>query len=307
MADKSKIEWTDATWNPAVGCTKVSPGCDHCYAEGVVNRFAGTSPAFPTTFDVVNVRSDRFLTQPLRWGKPRLVFVNSLSDLFHADVSDEFIAEVWAVMAACPQHVFQLLTKRHGRMRSLLSSPRWPELLVSRAHWPRDVDPELPLPNVWLGVSVEDQTWARTRLPALMDTPAAVRWVSAEPLLGPLDLALWLYRIPEPTTPVLDWVVVGGESGPGARPMHPAWARQIRDECEDAGVPFLFKQWGAYVEDTATFPSRAAVSVPPGPMGYPPGEGPATVRMLKLGKHDAGRLLDGCTWDGYPTEAVSRG
>jgi protein gp37 len=267
MADGTGIEWTDATWNPTVGCTKVSPGCDHCYAETFVSRFAG-SKGFPLPFDQMLLRGERFLNLPRTWRTPRKVFVNSLSDLFHADVPDEFIGEVFAVMASCPQHTFQLLTKRHGRMRSLLSSPRWPEILVGRAHWPRDIDPEQPLPNVWLGVSVEDQQWANVRVPALLETPAAVRWISAEPLLGPVDLEQTPTRFH--TTP-LDWVVVGGESGPGARPMDVDWARLLRDQCQSLGIPYLFKQWGSHDANGVPTPKKVA-----------------------------GRVLDGVTHDGYP-------
>lgn len=283
MSDKTGIEWADATWNPLVGCTKVSPGCDHCYAETLVNRFAGTSAAFPTEFHIVNVRSDKFLTQPLRWKTPRLIFVNSLSDLFHQDVADEFVARVFAVMAKCPQHTFQVLTKRHARMRSLLSSPWMRDQVAAVA----DLDVMTwPLPNVWLGVSAETQQWADIRIPALLETPAAVRFVSAEPLLGPITL---------PAVERLDWVIVGGESGPGARPMHADWARGLRDQCVGAGVPFLFKQWGEWAPtrvDDPLRPSAVFVNV------APPGEPPLT--MCRVGKKAAGRLLDGCTWDEYP-------
>jgi protein gp37 len=280
MSDKSGIEWTDATWNPTVGCTKVSAGCDHCYAETLVNRFAGTSPAFPTTFDIVNLRSDRFLHQPLRWPKPRRIFVNSLSDLFHKDVPDEFIARVFVVMSMARQHTFQLLTKRHGRMRSLLNSPEFQVLagraafdLIQQEH--RTVGWDWPLPNLWLGVSAEDQDTADLRIPALLDTPAAVRWVSAEPLLGPITLhhshcpthdftgGFCTWSCPERYT--VDWIVAGGESGAQARPMDPDWARSLRDQCATARIPFLFKQWGG--------------------------------RTPKAN----GRTLDGRTWDEYPT------
>jgi protein gp37 len=279
VSDGTGIEWTDATWNPLVGCTKVSPGCDHCYAETLVNRFAGTSVAFPTTFDTVNIRGERFLTQPLRWAKPRRVFVNSLSDLFHADVPDEFIAEVFAVMALSPRHTFQLLTKRHARMRSLLSSEWFGDAVADEAAemahvggWSDFAGKSWPLPNVWLGVSVEDQQWADIRIPALLTTPAAVRWISAEPLLGQVNL-----RPPWTADgrPRLDWIVVGGESGPGARPMSAEWARTIRDECAEAGVPFLFKQWGNHDE-----------------------------HGRHVGKKRAGRLLDGVQHDGYPAPLV---
>ncbi len=251
MSDKTKIEWTDATWNPVTGCTKVSTGCDNCYAEAIANRFAGT-PAYPQGF-AVTLRPER-LDQPLRWTKPRRVFVNSMSDLFHKDVPDEFIARVWAVMALAPQHEFQVLTKRHGRMQSLLSSPDfhwrvWHAILTISHGKSLPIPPAITahfrggarlsesameaLPNVWLGVSVEDQKTADLRIPALLDSPAAVRWLSCEPLLGPVDLGVWT----APHSPecldgddappwctcgrdyagYLDWVVVGGESGRGPR------------------------------------------------------------------------------------------
>lgn len=253
MADKSKIEWTDASWNPVTGCTKVSPGCDHCYAETFAERWRGTKGHhFENGFDV-QLRPER-LDQPLRWKRPRRIFVNSMSDLFHEKVPDRFIAQVFETMGAAKQHTFQLLTKRHARMRSLLT--RWSEHATKGCHCPAgeggcsapvDVQHGVwPLPNVWLGVSVEDQKWADIRIPALLDTPAAVRWISAEPLLGPVVLHdHWIgadpYRHDEPR---LDWVVTGGESGPGARPMHPDWARSLRDQCEAADVPFFMKQAG---------------------------------------------------------------
>ena len=282
MSDKSGIEWTDATWNPTVGCTKVSAGCDHCYAENLVNRFAGTSPAFPTTFDIVNLRSDRFLTQPLRWSKPRRIFVNSLSDLFHKDVPDEFIARVFAVMVVTPRHTYQLLTKRHGRMRNLLGSHRFLGLLdeaLTEHGERRLVADDWPLPNLWLGVSAEDQHTADLRIPALLETPAAVRWVSAEPLLGPITFhrghshcpthdfssGFCMGRCPDLYT--VDWIVAGGESGAQARPMESGWVRDIRDQCVANSIPFLFKQWGG--------------------------------RTPKVN----GRTLDERTWDEYPTSS----
>ncbi|BBZ65791.1 hypothetical protein MINS_12200 [Mycolicibacterium insubricum] len=180
MSDKTAIEWTDATWNPVTGCTKVSPGCDHCYAETIAERFRG-GPAYPNGFDIT-LRPHK-LDQPLRWKRPRRIFVNSMSDLFHDSVPDEYIAQVFAVMALAPRHTFQLLTKRHARMRSLVG--RGLLDLVDQT----GAKVELwPLPNVWLGVSTENQQWADIRIPALLDTPAAVRWISAEPLLGPIDL-----------------------------------------------------------------------------------------------------------------------
>jgi protein gp37 len=322
VAEHTGIEWTDATWNPLVGCTKVSPGCDHCYAETLVNRFAGTSKAFPNRFDVVTIRDERMLAQPLRWRRPRRIFVNSLSDLFHADVPDDFIARVFAVMALAPQHTFQLLTKRHARMRSLLKSEGF-EPLVRDIAWnmkyagersdPRMNDQNYrtwPLPNVWLGVSVEDQHWADIRIPALLDTPAAVRWISAEPLLGPVrldgEVEETLAFADEggalPMIAGLDWVVVGGESGRGARPMHPDWLRDLRDECYVAKVPFLFKQWGHWAPHrtprmTITQTTSFSMAEDGSAVSWRDRSG---TELWPLGKKAAGRELDGRTYDGYP-------
>ena len=283
--DRTGIEWTDATWNPVTGCTEVSPGCDHCYAESIAHRFDGTA-AYPDGF-AVTLRPERIL-QPLHWTRPRRIFVNSMSDLFHNEIPDGYIAEIFAIMARAPWHTFQILTKRHARMRSLLAGDLYdlvsfvlnpPGAPVERIPW--------PLPNVWLGVSVESQQWADIRIPALLQTPAAVRFLSCEPLLGPLELNL----LDRP----IDWVIAGGESGAHARPMHPAWVRSLRDQCVDYDVPFLFKQWGEWVApkqipDGARFTGR---------------EREATVAgktVLRLGKKHAGRELDGRTWDQYPDE-----
>lgn len=239
----SKIEWTDRTWNPVTGCTKVSDGCTNCYAEGIARRFAG-GKAFPNGFDVT-LHHDR-LDAPLRWRKPSRVFVNSMSDLFHDQVPDEYIAQVFVTMAATPQHTYQVLTKRHGRMRALVSSPEFRASVEDGIGARFEVDDRYrwPLPNVWLGVSVEDQKRADLRIPALLDTPAAVRFLSCEPLLGPVDLRPYLNhecdRHPRP-----DWVIVGGESEPGARPMHLDWARTLVQQCRDAGVPVFVKQLGS--------------------------------------------------------------
>jgi protein gp37 len=329
VSDNSAIEWTEATWNPLVGCTKVSPGCDHCYAETLVNRFAGHNSAFPNRFDVVTMRDDRMLTQPLRWARPRRIFVNSLSDLFHADVPTEFIVRVFAVMSLAPQHTFQLLTKRHARMRSYLDSPGFEASVRAHAYDMKyglgESDPRMddrnyrtwPLPNVWLGVSVEDQHWADIRIPALLDTPAAVRWISAEPLLGPINL---LCGGPDVCAQGglcggglihgLGWVVVGGESGAGARPMHPQWARDLRDQCTRGGVPFLFKQhgeWrpGAHGSDIIGRPQRVAmVSTAGEVVSIADDHGtrlwPEWALMSRVGKKAAGRELDGRTHDEYP-------
>lgn len=282
MSDNSNIEWTDATWSPTTGCDRTSSGCDHCYALTLAKRLKAMGSAKYQTDGDPKTSGPGFglamhadsLTLPLAWRKPRKIFVNSMSDLFHAKVTDGFIAQVFAVMAAAPQHVFQILTKRHARMRSLLNSPAFGEM-VWRAFtdidhpgkdWEKasrligDRGPRTvmrPIPWVHLGVSVEDQRWADIRIPALLDTPAAVRWISAEPLLGPIRLSAAWIDMPAGSRPVeladilgiglpnrLSWVVAGGESGPGARPMHPAWVRSLRDQCAAADVPFLFKQWG---------------------------------------------------------------
>jgi protein gp37 len=228
MADASKIEWTDATWNPVTGCAKVSPGCDHCYAETFANRWRGIpGHHFENGFDV-QLRPER-LDQPLRWKRPRRVFVNSMSDLFHKDVPDSFIAEAFSVMARAQQHTFQLLTKRHARMKALLSRPSFRDNL---AHW----GAPWPLPNVWLGVSAEDQHWANLRIPGLLHTPAAIRFVSAEPLLGPVDLTGMC---------AIDWLIIGGESGPGARPMDLEWARSLVWQCQAGELPVHVKQLGS--------------------------------------------------------------
>lgn len=252
----TKIEWTDRTWNPVTGCTKVSPGCDNCYAEGIARRFAG-SKAFPQGFDVT-LHPER-LTAPLRWRTPARVFVNSMSDLFHDDIPDDFIAKVFAVMAATPQHTYQILTKRHGRMRALLGHRYWHERVTDAVFglpvaarvaaagnsWDRPTNRvALPLPNVWLGVSVEDQKRADLRVPALLETPAAVRFLSCEPLLGAVDLSLWLTLAPEMRR--LHWVIVGGESGAGARRMELDWAEEIVEQCQSAlGTAVFVKQLGS--------------------------------------------------------------
>ncbi len=302
MADNSRIEWTDATWNPITGCTKVSLGCDHCYAERIVERFKGKG-----AFSTVQLNEER-LTAPLKWSKPRRVFVNSTSDLFHDSVPDEYIGSVFDVMGRTPQHTYQILTKRHGRMRSLLN--RWADDgWTWRRHdkmWCGPIPG--PLPNVWLGVSVENQQWADIRIPALLDTPAAVRWLSMEPLLGPVTLPFEAEANtctcyggtapyghepgcglePGPAWGNLHWVVVGGESGPGARPMAPGWARSLRDQCTGAGVPFFFKQWGEWLPHPGgSFPRSTLTRI----------DG---TWFRRFGKKAAGRELDGRTWDEYP-------
>jgi protein gp37 len=240
MAQASAIEWTDATWNPVTGCTKVSPGCKNCYAARMARRLqAMGQPRYAAGFAVTLQRD--LLFQPLRWRSPRRIFVNSMSDLLHDAVPLGFIQEVFAAMGRAHWHVFQVLTKRSPRLREI----------APRLDWP---------PNVWMGVSVESEAYL-PRIRDLSATPAAVRFLSLEPLLGPL---------PELPLRGIDWVIVGGESGPGARPMNPDWVRDIRDRCREAGAPFFFKQWGG---------TRKAA---------------------------AGRLLDGRTWDEMPAPARDR-
>lgn len=269
MADKSAIQWCDATWNPLVGCSRVSEGCRHCYAEREtyrlgerleqpkfrgLTRLVGGEPQWTGEVRLWEPAHE----QPLRWTKPRRVFVNSMSDLFHEKVRNEWIDRIFAVMAQSPTHTFQVLTKRPERMRAYFAIDR--DELIDRiddaagsfgachaniARW--------PLPNVWLGVSVEDQATADARIPLLLQTPAAVRWVSYEPALGSVDFVRggfsFLDRLKSPTGKrheKLDWLVVGGESGPGARPFDLAWARQAVAQGEARGVPVFVKQLGAH-------------------------------------------------------------
>lgn len=261
MGDKSGIEWTDATWNPTTGCDRVSPGCDNCYALTQAARLkAMGSPAYQNDGDPrtsgpgfkLTLHPDR-LDQPLRWKRPRRIFVNSMSDLFHPDVPDDFIADVWGVMEYADQHIFQVLTKRPQKMAALLNDPDWWESVIGPND---DGDPYVPppMPNIWLGTSIENDSYT-FRAKYLRATPAAIRFLSCEPLLGPL---------PSLNLDGIDWVIVGGESGPTHRPIEADWVREIRDRCVEAGVAFFFKQWGG--------------------------------RTPKAG----GRELDGRTWDEFP-------
>lgn len=254
----TKIQWTDATWSPTTGCTKISSGCDHCYISTTppfrINHRAFDKPGIGGTTGLL-LHPER-LTAPLHWRTPRRVFVNSLSDLFHEDVPDEYIVEVFAVMALAHKHTFQILTKRHGRMRSLLKAPDFENRVGAAAyrlkgdHGVTGLPPwQWPLHNVWLGVSTEDQATAELRIPALLETPAAIRFISAEPLLSPIDLRHLRARgviidalggdvthpgtgaIYTSTPSVLDWVICGGESGSGARPMDLDWVRTIVEDC----------------------------------------------------------------------------
>lgn len=296
MSDKTGIEWTDATWNPVTGCAKVSAGCKHCYALREWPRMAANPKTvyYGREFTDVRCHPER-LEQPLRWTRPRMVFVNSMSDLFHPDVPDAFIDQVFVVMALAPQHTFQVLTKRPERMLAYMTDGGRPRRVGGNTGWMNynGVISPWPFANVWMGVSMENQEAADERIPLLMQTPAAVRWISAEPLLGAVDVSRFLEFYSGPGDAFrLDWVVAGGESGPHARLMHPDWVRSLRDQCTAAGVPFLFKQWGEWAPydrgrtDRSLLPADARNSLDM-PLGRP-------------GKKAAGRLLDGRTWDGYP-------
>lgn len=324
----TKIEWSDETWNPTVGCSYASDGCRGCYAARDafgrlrnVPAYAGlahqrTPDELPRFTGEVRFLPER-LDQPTRWKRPRRVFVDSMSDLFHPEVlrgeheGFPFLAHVFARMVAAPQHTFQVLTKRPQIMRTVLAEPRFRldvnALLLGLGHpvMPGGMtDPDFRWPtHLWMGTSVEDQRNAELRIPHLLATPAAVRFLSIEPLLGPVDLAA--SRPPGCTDEgSIDWVIVGGESGPRARAMHPQWVRDLRDQCVGAGVPFLFKQWGEWapaarshathiVEMDGTCHPRYGEAIVPT-------NGRHGVAVFRWGKKAAGRVLDGRTWDEFP-------
>lgn len=283
MAENSSIEWTEATWNPTTGCDRTSPGCDNCYALAMSRRLKamghpkyqrdGTRATSGPGFGIAIHRDQ--LSLPHKWRAPRTIFVNSMSDLFHPEVPDEFIREVFAVMADTPRHTYQLLTKRAQRLSKIAPSLQWPD-------------------NVWMGVSIETDRFS-FRANHLRKVPAAIRFVSAEPLLGPLtnfDLT------------GIDWVIAGGESGPAARPMHPEWVRDLRDRCIQENVAFFFKQWGAWVPDSAVGSSEigirgnalSAIEVKPPQV--------TSVQMRKVSKVAAGRQFDGRVWDEIPKTPI---
>ncbi|WP_238241918.1 phage Gp37/Gp68 family protein [Methylobacterium iners] len=350
MAETSTIEWTDATWNPITGCAVISPGCTNCYAMGLAGTRLKNHPSRAgLTLDTAagpvwngQVRlNEEWLLQPLQWRRPRLIFVCAHGDLFAPGVPDAWIDRVFAVMALADWHTFQVLTKRSARMREYLTHPlvkariamamakitaksSLAEMERGRQIVVQMESPEgWPLPNVWKGVSAEDQRRADQRIPDLLATPAAVRYVSAEPLLGPIDFRAVLKMLGggtlevdaltgiETMTPVkpdpcrgsrLDWIIVGGESGPGARPMHPAWARAIRDQCEAARVAFHFKQYGAWAPemrgpDWMILDREGGLDVPDDRY---PDEAEGEIAVTRVGKKAAGRLLDGVEHNGMP-------
>jgi len=317
MSGLTHIEWTDASWNPVTGCSKVSAGCKNCYAERYFKR-----PYPKRKFTDVSTHPER-LDWPLRWrgskqakaeGRPSRIFVNSMSDLFHESVPFDFMTAALLEMSLSG-HTFQILTKRPSRMQrffrewdanvEILAHDTWP----SNDFYDRTIQTlarskmRLPIPNVWFGVSVEDQKTADERIPILLQTPAAVRWVSYEPALGPVDFEKYVNReigsgqsagdSRLPTSDCrLDWIVAGGESGPRARPPHPDWFRTVRDQCQAAGVPFFFKQWGEW---EPVEPKDRLKNWPQKLFTWPD----ETV-SYRVGKHEAGRLLDGREWNEFP-------
>lgn len=399
MSTNTGIEWTDATWNPIRGCSRVSEGCRNCYAEKVAYRFSGVGQPYEglvqthsSADELVRIPKwngmilfvEDHLLDPLKWNpvtdheptcdyyladrkqirncgcptRPRRIFVNSMSDLFHENVTDAMLDRIFAVMALCPQHTFQVLTKRPERMLAYLREPgRRSDVLLAlnaicwdietRADLPieqpasvvelsddenEDDGPtfqlkksEWPLPNIQLGVSVEDQKTADERIPLLLQAPAAVHFISVEPLLGPMDLLSvdFLQAIAKPgwrgekhypfpglmgqfrtkLLHLLDWVIVGGESGPGARPMHPNWARDLRDQCTANRIPFFFKQHGDWrMRESGDRDDQPRIRLTDaGENDQELGaEGDNAVWMQRVGKKAAGRLLDGREWNEMP-------
>jgi protein gp37 len=352
MSDATTIEWTDATWNPITGCTIVDAGCTNCYAMALAGSRLRNHPSRAGLTRVTGGRAkwtgevrlnEQWLDQPLKWTRPRMIFVCAHGDLFHESVPDEWIDRVFAIMALAPQHTFQVLTKRPDRAREYLGANPGIRIRTQMASigGPLPViEMDWPLPNVWLGTSASDQASADKRIPELLACPAAVRFVSLEPLLGPIDLtrvgtidsvrsafpalvrrldqhmrphtingaqiealgsqfqATTYYQTPDHMGgfevgsryyPRLDWVIVGGESGTHARPMHPDWPRGVRDQCLAAGVAFFFKQWGEWEADQIGPEDTRSISHPPG-----------HVIFRKVGKKHNGRRLDGRTWDQMP-------
>lgn len=307
----SRIEWTEKTWNPVTGCSKISEGCKHCYAERMSKRLAGRCGYDKDEPFTVTYHPDK-LDEPLRWRKPSRIFVCSMGDLFHEGVDDGLLCRVFDVMAVAEHHTFLILTKRPARMR---------EFFARCVHG--------NFQNIWLGVTAENQQRADERIPILLQIPAAERFVSVEPMLGPVDLSSYLgdlyycekhgrlcpegvtyandreavlckycHQPVEITTP-LNWVICGGETGPGARPMRRNWVRSLRDQCQQAGTPFFFKSWGDWVA-----PSQMPDSTYRNIQDFRGGIGISDV-PLGVGKKHSGRLLDGEEWNEYPREVSS--
>lgn len=374
---KTKIEWTQESWNPIRGCVRVSPGCQNCYAERIAARFSKPGLAYEGLAEMTPQGPrwtgkisfvEKAITEPLRRRTPTTYFVNSMSDLFYDAVPLDWIVRIFAVMALSSQyeryggnkgHTFQILTKRAKRMREILTSPDFhlrvahemnelaaesPNLHHTKGPWPSEMSDLVkkkeahvwPIPGVWIGISAENQETADERIPELLKCPAAVRWVSAEPLIGPLNLLGYMMEGEDPgrcsnckgghgftrcpnygsiaktrseyeggpdvcedfkrKNFSLHWVVAGGESGPGARMISPEWARNLRDECQKAGVAYFFKQWGEWrldqVGDELVGSNKERFYLGNGQM------------MQKVGKGKAGRILDGRVWDEFPKAGV---
>lgn len=306
----SKIEWTNETWNPITGCTKISPGCQNCYAEKMAKRLKGRF-GYPETDPFSVTYHYDVLKKPFAWKKPRMVFVCSMGDLFHEEVSYDMAHAVFSAMEALPQHTFQILTKRPERMKKFwdIKSTQWGE------QWK-------PTDNIWIGVSAENQEQANKRIPILLQIPAAIRFVSCEPLLSKVDLKHAFSPLPGEMSEGqrgLDWVIAGGESGHNARPMHPDWVRSLRDQCQDACVPFFFKQWGEWQEGSNfsdhKYQSRHITMLSNGDYAddFSPEVGDMINKystnewnklnaytMAKVGKKRSGRLLDEKEWNEMP-------
>lgn len=303
MGKTTGIEWTDATWNPIRGCTRVSEGCRNCYAEKVAARFSGPGRPFEGLAEFVTLKPaalgpsgtplqrearwtgkvvliEKHLEDPIRWKEPMKIFVNSMSDLFHPAVEDDWVTRIFQVMARAPQHTYQILTKRPERMLSFLEA----NLAISD-DFTRIYGQSWPPPNWWFGVSVEDDQTAKKRIPILADCVAAVRFVSYEPALGSVN---WNKIFPTAAClAAIDWIICGGESGTNARPLHPDWARSARDAASSTGIPFFFKQWGEFLpggqENNALLANQERSS-----------------EFDRLGKKAAGAMLDGREWREFP-------
>lgn len=337
MAHGTAIEWTHipgfkgVTWNPVAGCSKVSEGCRNCYAIRDAHRLGGNpNPKISSVYSDLTVVEngspnwtgkvrvlDQRLEQPLHWKNPRAVFVNSMSDLFHEEIPNEFIAKVLMVASVCPEHIFMILTKRAKRMAEFFESPD-----PSAAEWIYDIAPERalafanqpdePPPNIWLGVSAEDQATANERIPFLLEAPASRRFVSLEPLLGEIDLTKIFPEDVGGDLPInvltpfdphsgighLDWIIFGGESGDDARPLHPNYPRKLRDQGIAAGIPIFFKQWGEHLPSSCLPAERNAILALNENLTHLAAHGET---FWKVGKKAAGSLLDGKHWQEFPT------
>lgn len=336
---QTSIEWTMKVWNPTTGCDKVSQGCKFCYAEGMHKRLrAMGQPKYKHEFLGGAQPYEADLLKPLSWRKPTTIFVNSMSDLFHKDIPFEYIDMVFAVMKATPQHTYQVLTKRIDRALEYWNSkdlfkrldaaylkvmdkasPEGIHVISAAAYEQKNEIYGWPMRNLWMGTSVENQEAADARIPFLIQIPAHVRFLSCEPLLGPVNFSDWTYPKELVGMPVenyegsessnlkqgIDWLIAGGESGHHARPMHPDWARSLRDQCEDAGIPFFFKQWGGWregfiggtpIKNMAMVCNDGSIII--GKDAIPGGKRASL--MSKVGKKEAGRMLDGLEHSQYP-------